>query len=328
MFRWYGLFDIDGDGVLELIAEYGDGEAGRKAEIWNTSHTLLGEVFTGHSVWETNGGTLYLDMGHMGYLAVNRVELQNGEIVETEIYNSGEQMLEEYASYGNVLPTYDFSDMTGLTKVSLTAAQPVEITPPKPAQTTPPKSSKPTANISIEVEPPPAWADGDTFYLRVNGNYSYYEYDVYVGNEPGNYNGSPSHGTSSESRMRVTAGSDILYVYAIVTPVSATGEKGETVTTTGTNFHPSNAASGSPESCFLWGEINTHGGVVAGFTTSYVVDGGAASHVRDELGNGWHIDAKRKYISHGIQWFEVYDSDDGDYYGWVDASYIDFYAGG
>ncbi len=27
----------------------------------------------------------------------------------------------------------------------------------------------------------------------------------------------------------------------------------------------------------------------------------------------------------GITWYELYDTDDGDYYGWVDGNYINFY---
>ena len=325
--RYYGLFDLDGDGVMELILESGNAEADRWADVWDITTTKIGEIGMSHSILETDDNKLFVDTGHMGYQAITRVELINGTIVETEIYNSGDQMLDDYASYGKALPIYDFSDMTGLMNASPATVTHMETTAPKPVETPPPKSSKPTANISIEVEPPPPNADGDTLYLRVNGNYSYYEYDLYIGNEPGNYYNS-DHGTSSESRMRITAGSDTLYVYAIVTPVSASGEKGETVKTTGTNYHPIDSISTSPESCFLWGEINTHGGVVAGFASSYVVEGGASSHVRDSLGNGWHVDAKRKCISHGVVWFELYDSDDGEYYGWVDATYIDFYAGG
>ena len=29
--------------------------------------------------------------------------------------------------------------------------------------------------------------------------------------------------------------------------------------------------------------------------------------------------------NYGITWYELWDSDDGDYYGWVDENYIDFY---
>ena len=73
------------------------------------------------------------------------------------------------------------------------------------------------------------------------------------------------------------------------------------------------------------GQINCHGGTVAGFTTDYVVNGGAAQKVRNSLGDTWHVTAKNKCDNYGVTWYELWDSDDGDYYGWVDSSYIDFY---
>lgn len=46
--------------------------------------------------------------------------------------------------------------------------------------------------------------------------------------------------------------------------------------------------------------------------------------LRDSLGNGWHIQAVRSCNSMSITWYEIYDADDGDYYGWIDGSFIDF----
>jgi len=73
------------------------------------------------------------------------------------------------------------------------------------------------------------------------------------------------------------------------------------------------------------GQINCHDGTVAGFTTDYVVNGGAAQKVRNSLGDTWHVTAKNACDNYGVTWYELWDSDDGDYYGWVDSNYIDFY---
>lgn len=73
------------------------------------------------------------------------------------------------------------------------------------------------------------------------------------------------------------------------------------------------------------GQINCHGGTVAGFTTDYVVNGGAVGKVRNSLGDTWHVTAKNACDNYGVTWYELWDSDDGDYYGWVDSNYIDFY---
>lgn len=72
------------------------------------------------------------------------------------------------------------------------------------------------------------------------------------------------------------------------------------------------------------GQINTHGGSVDGYTTSYVCYGGSFE-VQHHVQDTWHITAKNVYYSYGITWYECWDTDDGDYYGWIDANYIDFY---
>ncbi len=76
-------------------------------------------------------------------------------------------------------------------------------------------------------------------------------------------------------------------------------------------------------SCYKTGEIN--GSNVPGFTTSYIVNLGARSTVRDQLGNRWHVTAYNYCYSYGHTWYELYDTDDGDYYGWVNGDCISFY---
>lgn len=76
-------------------------------------------------------------------------------------------------------------------------------------------------------------------------------------------------------------------------------------------------------SCYKTGEIN--GSNVPGFTTSYIVNLGARSTVRDQLGNRWHVTAYNYCYSYGHTWYELYDTDDGDYYGWVNEDCILFY---
>ena len=76
-------------------------------------------------------------------------------------------------------------------------------------------------------------------------------------------------------------------------------------------------------SCSRTGEIK--GADVAGFTTSYVCQNGSVSYVRRTLGDRWHVTAVRTCESKGLTWYELYDTDDGEYYGWVDANYITFY---
>ncbi|MCC8136421.1 MAG: zinc ribbon domain-containing protein [Ruminococcus sp.] len=73
------------------------------------------------------------------------------------------------------------------------------------------------------------------------------------------------------------------------------------------------------------GQINCHGTTVPGYTTDYICYGGSYETVRKSLGDTWHITAMNVYTSNGTTWYELWDTDDGDYYGWVDSYYIDFY---
>lgn len=73
----------------------------------------------------------------------------------------------------------------------------------------------------------------------------------------------------------------------------------------------------------LYGEIEGNG--VAGFATSYVCEHGEKETVREDLEDGWHIMATAYCYSMGIEWYEIYDADDGDYYGWVDSNFLTFY---
>ncbi|WP_295092119.1 toll/interleukin-1 receptor domain-containing protein [Ruminococcus sp.] len=74
------------------------------------------------------------------------------------------------------------------------------------------------------------------------------------------------------------------------------------------------------------GEINSRGATyVYGYTTNYVCNGGPKIEERMDLCNEWHITAMNVCYSKGITWYEVWDSDDGDYYGWVDEYFITFY---
>lgn len=75
--------------------------------------------------------------------------------------------------------------------------------------------------------------------------------------------------------------------------------------------------------CNKYGRINTHGGNLPSITLDYIT-GGEWKTLRDSLGNGWHIKAVRYCQSMDITWYEIYDADDGDYYGWIDGAFIDF----
>lgn len=64
---------------------------------------------------------------------------------------------------------------------------------------------------------------------------------------------------------------------------------------------------------------------VEGYDRSYIIDGGPIAYVRQDLIDGWHIKAVNRYSTDAAEWYELYDADDGDYYGWVSNHHISFY---
>lgn len=180
---------------------------------------------------------------------------------------------------------------------------------------------KPYVNANIEASRLTR-GDGYEYNLYVDGDFSYVEVS-YCTNEAGGGNNSYTSGSSSP--IFLTSGSSFTSVTAYVTPYSANGVAGETVSCTGYASGTIQSGGMSYPVDNMKGQINCHGGTVAGFTTDYVVNGGAAQKVRNSLGDTWHVTAKNACDNYGVTWYELWDSDDGDYYGWVDSSYIDFY---
>ncbi len=69
-------------------------------------------------------------------------------------------------------------------------------------------------------------------------------------------------------------------------------------------------------------EVNGSG--VYGYTSDYVLYYGSME-TQHKVKDGWHITAYNTAYSHGITWYECWDTDDGDYYGWIDQNFISFY---
>jgi hypothetical protein len=75
------------------------------------------------------------------------------------------------------------------------------------------------------------------------------------------------------------------------------------------------------------GEISSGGLEIEGYTSDYICDGGPKSR-QWICEDTWHITAKSMAYSHGLVWYECWDTDDGDYYGWIDSDYLTFYNSG
>ena len=79
------------------------------------------------------------------------------------------------------------------------------------------------------------------------------------------------------------------------------------------------------QACCKTGRINTHGATVPGYTWSRIIPNGDTDSVeRKSLGEGWHVVSNQYMVNPEATYYELYDSQDGDYYGWVDETFIDW----
>lgn len=76
--------------------------------------------------------------------------------------------------------------------------------------------------------------------------------------------------------------------------------------------------------CTNFGEI-VCSETIDGMDSSYILNDGTYKTIRTNIQNGWHITTNVEAYSHGSWWYECYDTDDGDYYGWINARYIYLY---
>ncbi len=72
------------------------------------------------------------------------------------------------------------------------------------------------------------------------------------------------------------------------------------------------------------GVINCPDEQLQGFDSSYVLDGGDVKIVCDKIDHDCRITAKNKAFNYGVHWYELWNSENGDYYGWVDEKFINF----
>lgn len=87
----YFLYDIDKNGVPELLMRYGAGEAGYHTTVYGYAGeavTELGDVASGHAAFYTWPGenAVALNWGHMGGHLVTRISLVDGKLTEETVF--------------------------------------------------------------------------------------------------------------------------------------------------------------------------------------------------------------------------------------------------
>ena len=124
----YYLYDIDKDGVKELLLQEGTCEADYMYQVYtieNGEAVSLGELSGGHTMFfeDTEGGngsSILRMQAHMGYERISRVTLSNGSLSEEEISERELGAEEEYFDNGAPLPEAAVTDHSLLNERSLT----------------------------------------------------------------------------------------------------------------------------------------------------------------------------------------------------------------
>ena len=164
--------------------------------------------------------------------------------------------------------------------------------------------------------------------MQVSGDYEYFKYEIYA-DSGGKKHELRDSGTSYENSYLYTDGSDISNIVFYAIPYNTDGVAGKTVSLEYSGPNVKRPANSKPAltSCTKYGQINAPGGgPINGYTTSYIVKGGSYSCERVDLMDKWHVTAVSCYITAtGTVYYELYDTDDNDYYGWVEDYHINFY---
>lgn len=312
----YYLYDINHDGIYELLFHFGESEADAVIQVYsideNGDFTDLGEIGGGHTWLTEKDGKLYSNFGHQGYQVVKEIQMVGWHgvwsVVEEDVLE--ENGLSDYKSYGTSIVGYDISDTS-----AIEALCPKELL-----------DDKPYVEGHVEKLTNQGVDNGEKCFLYLDGDFDYVKLSKYY-----EYSDSTDYAEYSYEEaiegILVYGGTDRLYPSLKIVPYRYSGVVGDMITCEIPRDSNNNNSSGSTSSSItpMKGQINCHGGTVAGFTTDYVVNGGAVGKVRNSLGDKWHVTAKNTCDNYGVTWYELWDSDDGDYYGWVDSNYIDFY---
>ena len=115
-YLWYSLYDIDGDGVQELIVLAGTCEADYVRRIYtivDDEARYVGETFGGHStIYACPDGGFYNMMAHMGYQEIYKVTYVDGAIVEEFVLCLEIAEEEEYYTPGELIEHADITDFS------------------------------------------------------------------------------------------------------------------------------------------------------------------------------------------------------------------------
>lgn len=119
-YQEYYIYDINHDGIYELLTHQGTCEADAMLSIYsidNDGHAVFIDIVGGgHMCLVEQDGELYSNWAHMGYHYVNKILLNGSDgnwIVEHEEVLS-EENIDDYTEFGTYLEGYDYYDQSGI----------------------------------------------------------------------------------------------------------------------------------------------------------------------------------------------------------------------
>ncbi|MDE6091763.1 MAG: SH3 domain-containing protein, partial [Ruminococcus sp.] len=121
LYHNYYIYDINDDGVYELITEMGTCEADNEYSVYSIKDNEMifaGDIGAGHSVLTEKDGKLYKNYTQMGNQSIDLINF-DGKSVSTENVYEKEQS-ETYIEYGTNIQSYDWSNTSILIKLPYT----------------------------------------------------------------------------------------------------------------------------------------------------------------------------------------------------------------
>ncbi|MDE6665677.1 MAG: SH3 domain-containing protein [Ruminococcus sp.] len=121
LYHNYYIYDINDDGVYELIIEMGTCEADNEYSVYSIKDNEMifaGDIGAGHSVLTEKDGKLYKNYTQMGSQSIDLISF-DGKTVSTENVYEKEQS-ETYIEYGTNIQSYDWSNTLVLIKLPYT----------------------------------------------------------------------------------------------------------------------------------------------------------------------------------------------------------------
>lgn len=120
-YKSYFLYDVNDDGIYELIIQAGGGESDANMYVYtidvNSNEIIkISDFSAGHSWLSTKDDELYLNFGYQGYYKVTSLEMKRNSgswsIYQNLIHEESDLL--DYTTYGTALKGYDLSNTSAI----------------------------------------------------------------------------------------------------------------------------------------------------------------------------------------------------------------------